>query len=223
MSEKLEAIQHRFNSSKRTTQPRREVKKQDLRLYNNQSKGAEKISNSLLYSTVNTLLAMSYTDEMQAEFMGRELGDDERADNLTDIAKFDFDEMDLAYDKFLKQKDRLMMGLSIEVFVGWNEKTKTPVSKVIDPLSWYPDPNGHTHVKNFAYMGFEIETTIAKLKAIGGYTNLSKINTGLSTELTMVRDAEDVANNFNSQDKKFVHDENAAITIYVEYEFTADG
>ena len=108
MDKKLDH-QNKFNASYRAIKTRRDQKIEDLKLYNNQSKSESIISNSLLYSTVNTLLSITYNDEMQVEFKAREYGDYDREKTLRAVATFDHDEMDLAYNKFLKEKDRLLM------------------------------------------------------------------------------------------------------------------
>lgn len=213
MEQKLDH-QKKFNASYMAIKPRRDQKIEDIKLYNNQSKNDSIISNSLLYSTVNTLLSITYNDEMQVDFKAREYGDYEREKTLRSIAKFDHDEMDLSYSKFLKAKDRLLMGVSIEFFDGWNKENNTPTYTLIDPLSWYPDPRGHTHVKNFRYMGFEIETDINTLKAMGGYKNLDQINTNTSSKLTEVKLGNDVANNLQTT-QDFEHNESKDIILYV--------
>lgn len=106
--------------------------------------------------------------------------------------------------------------MNIDVFWGWDKEASKPVYKTVNPLTWFPDPAGHTHIKNFRYSGFAIETTINELKAIGGYKNLNQIDTEVSKELRELTDAQNEA--FNKQDsQKFVQDEDTPISIYIEY------
>lgn len=193
-----------------------ETKKKDLRLYLRQGK-EEKIQNSLLYSTINTYAAMSYTDTIAVEFMGRELGDIDRAEILNQMAKFDYEEMGWDDDEVGMALQRWLFGVNIEVFIGWDDTLKAPIRKLINPLSWFPDPEWHTHVKNFRFMGFVVETTINNLKAIGWYKNLSKIDSNESKDLREVKkEAERRA--FDKQDhQKFQHDEDSPISIYIHY------
>ena len=39
---------------------------------------------------MQTLMSLNYTDEMQAQFVGRQLGAEEIADNIQNLANFDY-------------------------------------------------------------------------------------------------------------------------------------
>lgn len=214
--DRITAAQGRYRQSYTARQSIIEQKKKDLKLYINQGKQEEVLQNSLLYSTVNTYAAMSYMDKLELTFLGRELWDDERAEILTEVAKFDYQEMWLDEDEINKVITRAIFGVNIDVFWGWDKEASKPVYKTVNPLTWFPDPAGHTHIKNFRYSGFAIETTINELKAIGGYKNLNQIDTEVSKELRELTDAQNEA--FNKQDsQKFVQDEDTPISIYIEY------
>jgi len=154
---------------------------------------------------------------MQVEFKAREYGDYDREKTLRAVATFDHDEMDLSYNKFLKAKDRLLMWVSIEFFDGWNKRNNTPTYTLIDPLSWYPDPKGHTHVKKFRYMWFEIETSIDQLKAMWGFKNLDIINTNTSSKLTEIQLGNDIANNLQTtSDYEQIDNKNIVLYIHLD-------
>lgn len=210
----LQKVQSEYMDSRNATMPRRDQKKKDLKLYSNQSKSEEKLSNSLLSSTVDTYAAMSFSDKMMVSFSGWEWGDKVRAENIQALAEFDYIEMGMDEDEAVRAIDRGLMGVDIRLFTHWDKNTQTPVYKLIDPLSWFPDPRGYGHTKNFRFMGFECETTISELKNIPWYKNLSQIDSGLSKEMQDLHQEQNTAKNF-SQSTEFEHDENAPITILV--------
>ena len=65
-----------------------------LKLYNNQKRDKEAVGDPLLFTIHQTLLASLYSDRLGVEFLGRESGDEETAENLNGLAEFDYEEME---------------------------------------------------------------------------------------------------------------------------------
>jgi hypothetical protein len=49
----------------------------------------------MLYQTMQTFMAVSYTDELSVEFTSREVWNETQADNLQNLAEFDQEEMNV--------------------------------------------------------------------------------------------------------------------------------
>lgn len=77
------------------------------RLYNEVLKDPEKISTNDIYAVMQTLLALYYIDELSVNFMPRNPRYDEMAENIQNLAKFDYTEMDVESLSYRVQRDRL--------------------------------------------------------------------------------------------------------------------
>lgn len=151
-----------------------------LKLYNNQRKQRDKVAILTIYTTVNTLLAVNYTDDITVEFTGREFGDNILSDNINSVATFDHEEMGLDQINYLVQWDRLFYGVGIRDISTFNIVTNTPIVKSMSPLSWLPDPNGGMSSDgnsfNFRFYGFEVSRTEAEMTEERGFFNLENIS-----------------------------------------------
>src|ERR1044071_1191019 len=81
----------------------REQKRKYLKLYINQRKNPKRVGDTLMFSTHQTILASLYKDRLDAEWMWREEGDEDRADEVNATWEFDYDEMGKPqhdYDKY---------------------------------------------------------------------------------------------------------------------------
>lgn len=74
---------------------KREIFRNRLRQYVEPNKAEDKVDSNIIYSTLNTAVAINYNDKLSVVFEPRRFGDEEYADNLTELAKFDYEEMDL--------------------------------------------------------------------------------------------------------------------------------
>lgn len=129
------------------------------RLYNEQLKDTEKISMNDIYSVMQTALALYYTDELTVNFVPRSIWYDETAENLQNLAKFDYDEMGLDTLNYQVQRDRLFYWVWIRQLVGWDSIRKVPVWDVKDPLTMIPDPRWYWDISRFRFIWFESQMT----------------------------------------------------------------
>jgi len=160
-----------------------------LKLYNNQRKQKDKIGDTSIFNVMNTMLAVYYSDEMQVTFSGRDMGDVTAAANTEDLAKFDYEEMGMDVLNYLVQWDRFFFGVGIRQLSGWNKKTKTPIPKSLNPLTWLPDPSGHLIINNFRWNGFEVSYNRSQMTPERGFINLHLLKEksgkrGTDSELT---------------------------------------
>jgi hypothetical protein len=115
-----------------------------LKLYNNQKRDKTAVGDTTLFTVMQTVLASLYVDRLNAEFSGREEGDEETAKNLTTMAEFDYDEMGKAMVDYDWNWDTCFFGrgiLSMEEYERDPENNVfVPMPYVIDPLIFLHDP-----------------------------------------------------------------------------------
>ena len=138
---------------------------------------------------MTTMLAIYYSDELEVGFTGREISDIDAADNAENMAKFDYDEMEMEIINYKTQWDRFFFGVGIRQISDWDKKRKTPIPRSLNPLTWLPDPNGNLVMKNFRYSGFEVQYTKSQMTEDAGFFNLhllkkNKPKSGSETEQT---------------------------------------
>jgi hypothetical protein len=139
------------------------------RLYNEVLKDMEKISTNDIYAVMQTLLALYYIDELSVNFMPRVPWYDEVADNIQNLAKFDYTEMDVESMSYRVQWDRLFYGVGIRQLMSWDANRQVPTWEVKDPLTWIPDPRGSHSTDKFRFMGFESQIREEDITPEAGY------------------------------------------------------
>lgn len=152
----LTQIRDEVTFSRNFVAQKRELFRNRFNKYIEPSRDDDKISVNTLYSTIQLFLSINYSDKLSILFQPRRLGDEEYAENLTDLAKFDYDEMNMEVINFQKDWDRAFFGVGIRVKDGWDDIRKCPIWSVKDPLSWLPDPRGN-HIDKFRFHYFEEE------------------------------------------------------------------
>lgn len=162
MDSLINKVYKEYNASFQATQPKRSLFRDRLQLYNNINRSDDKININMIRTTIQSLLALYYTNELQVQFMGRTFFSEEEADFLTQVAKFDFDEMDIGITDYLNQWNRFFYGVWPRAYTGWDRKNIKPTYKVLDPISCYPDPNWHSHINNFRFYSVDMNTTFSE-------------------------------------------------------------
>jgi len=74
-----------------------------LKLYNNQTRDESKVGDPLLFTVFQTVFAALYVDRLSSLFEANDEGDQDTAENLTDLAQHDYsvmekDELDYDWD-----------------------------------------------------------------------------------------------------------------------------
>lgn len=148
-------------------------KRDQLKLYVNQDKEPERISDNSLYSSMQSWMAATTSDQKSVAWLGRDWMDENIAENLNNLSKFDWEEMDMPEHEIKRRWNEGMFGLSILQKKGW--KQNRPVWEVRDPLAWLPDKKGWLRSRNFSYMYFDINAPVHTLKDTDGYFNLDLV------------------------------------------------
>lgn len=136
----LEQIQNEIASSRTFIEPKRQFIRRNIEKYIDQTIDDEKIPMNTSYAMINLDLAIEILDDQTPIFQPRWLWDDEIADNLNEVARFDVKEMGLNQMRIALGLDRRTCGASIITKWGWNDYGCFPEVHVKDPLCWLPDP-----------------------------------------------------------------------------------
>lgn len=179
----LKLAKKQIELSRSYVQLKRDTIRRRYELLNTQKKSKGKINDNLIYDIIDTSLSIFYYDTINVIFKGRKTGDSRMANVINNVAKFDYDEMDLDIIDYLVQFDRLFMGVGIKCINGWDKDRATPIVESLDTLSWLPDPFGSMDAKNFRWHGFEVEYTQSKMEEIdSGFFNVEQMVTNSDKE-----------------------------------------
>jgi len=140
-----------------------------LKLYNNQKRDPTAVGDTTLFTIMQTVLASLYADKLEVTFEGREDGDQETAENLTEMAEFDYDEMLKARIDYDWDFDTLFFGHGLVAMEEYERDPENnvfvPMPYVIDPMLWIRDPdavtiNGDRSGKGaMRFGGYEVKMT----------------------------------------------------------------
>lgn len=111
-----------------------------LKIYNNQKRDKTAIGDPLIFTVHQTVLASLYNDRLAVSFLGREEGDEEVAENLDNLAEFDYDEMEKSMIDYEWDWDSSFFGRGLLSMYEFDRERKCPVPEVIDPMTWLRDP-----------------------------------------------------------------------------------
>lgn len=158
-------------------EPKRQKTLKRLKLYNNQARDESKVGDPLLFTVFQTVLAALYDDRLSVVFEGNEEGDQDTAENLTDLAEHDHrlmekDELDHDWDW-----DACFFGRALMLLSEFDRSPgrMCPVAEVIDPTTWLRDPratsvNGDMRGRGaMRFGGREITLSKWEMKQIPGY------------------------------------------------------
>ncbi len=184
----------------------RENKRTYLKLYINQRRNPKKVGDTLMFSTHQTILASLYKDRLDAEWMPRAEGDENRAERINSLYAFDYGEMGKAehdYDAYL---DATFYGIESEDWSHFDRKSLTPIPTVWDPLETYIDRKATTINGNrlgqgaMRFGGRGVVRTMQEMNEHGGFFNLAKLDSDekKGAEAKLNQQARDAARGIDS-------------------------
>ena len=136
----IEQIKKEIQMGLEYIQPKREQYRENLIKYVDQDKPDNKIWVNTIYSIINLLIAIKLSDKSQVLFKPRWFGDEEYADLLTNMAAYDYNEMELNKKDYARHWDTAFFGYAIKTKKGRDDIKKVPMVQQEDPLTWIPDP-----------------------------------------------------------------------------------
>jgi hypothetical protein len=154
-----------------------------LKLYNNQKREKEAIGDPLLFTIHQTVLASLYSDRLSVDFLGREEGDEEVAENLNSMAEFDYDEMEKEVLDYSWIWDATFFGRGLMLAMEFDRKLRHPTPEVIDIMTWLRDPraisvNGDSKGRGgMKFGGREIRLSKDDMRKAGVYSNFENLKT----------------------------------------------
>ena len=154
---------------------------------------------------MQTVVASLYSDKLTAEWGGREEGDDEQADNLNALSKYDYDQMEKDESDFMWIWRTCFYGRGLVELSEFKREPEKgiyiPIQKGIDNLTLLRDPNatsvngtiGRSGAARFLgweirMSGLEIENNPHRVKGEDDFA-LKDINFG-SDPKSLIRDAD---------------------------------
>ena len=147
-----------------------------LKLYNNQRRDKDKIGDPLLFTVFQTILAALYDDNLTAVFSGRDEGDEEVAENLNAMAKYDAELMGKDIVDYEWIWDALFFGRSVvalhEFYRDPENKIFVPLPHVWDPMVFLRDPRATSINGHFSVGGLKVGGTPSRF--LGRYVSLLK-------------------------------------------------
>jgi len=145
-----------------------------LRLYNNQKRKKKDVGDTTLFTIFQTVLASLYNDRLMVDWIGRDEGDEEVAENLNALAEYDYDEMEKDKLDYFWIWDTLFFGRGIMALHEFKRDPDKgvfiPVPEVWDPLTFLRDPtadsvNGSVSNRSGArFFGRELKMTKEEIK-----------------------------------------------------------
>lgn len=174
----------------------REQKRQDKEIFFSPNRDENKINVRTVFQAFRMKMAIRYSNRPKAEWTRRRAWDTERAKNANRVWKYDRKEMWLDVIDYLTYENIDKVGVGIQTAGNFNLTTICPSIKVIDPLSWIPDPNGWPKIDSHRWFWFtEVYLQKWQMKKLG-YTNLDSAS---PRTITLNQSAEDNATNKDSQ------------------------
>ena len=193
---------------------KRQLREKDIKEYVPTSK-KDKVSINSIYTTIQTLMSVYYTDKMLVNFAWRKENNRAQAENLNRVAQFDYDEMDLENLDYQWNFDAFFFWVWLKLIDWWNSITNTPIARVHTPLSWIPDPRGWFTMDTHRWCWFEAEDTLWGLRANKAYSNIDLINSANAWQQEQIRAAYTEGRSIN--DQWFEQVENKKYEIYHHY------
>ena len=205
-----------------------------LKLYNNQKRDKSAVGDTTMFTVMQTVLASLYVDRLNAEFNGREEGDEETAENLTSLAEFDYDEMGKAQLDYDWDWDTCFFGhglMSMEEYERDPENNVfVPMPSVIDPILWLRDPRAVSVNGNRAghgamrFGGYEIKMTKQDMLDHPDFfkdeLKFDEISHGGGTE-SLLEDAKEARDNAAGTQPSLKNEGELALNDNAEYTVTA--
>lgn len=141
-------VQAEFNMAWEHQKPKKDEWLVRLKLYNNQKRDKDAAGDTTLFSIFQTVLASLYVDRLTAEWVGREEGDQDAAENLNAIVKYDYEEMGKDESDFFWIWDTGFFGRGLLNLSEWvrdpKHKVFVPAPEVWDPVTFLRDPRANS-------------------------------------------------------------------------------
>jgi len=176
------AVNEKMLGKNATEQKRQRFRDRQM-LYNNPNSPTDKIRSNLIRWNINSLLALYYDDRPIVRWTSRDIFSYLEAENFNNVCDYDYDNLDMDVSDYLNQKNKYFYGVGIRIIEWWDDESKNPTYRVINPMSMYPDPNGHSTINNFQFIGFESMIWVDEIKRNKEFTNTECVEQWMSPDM----------------------------------------
>lgn len=173
----LEQIEREYQLSADFTEQKRQLYKRRKKLYMNIEDQDKKIYSRLIFSTIETLQALTVKSKPSAKFSVNGEFFDEIEHTIKMVSESDYERMKLEEKKERASFHTYFYGVGIQVLDGFDTQSKTPECTVISPMQWICDPEANLNMQA-RFHGFELKVNKEQLTEQAGYFNLDKLEKG---------------------------------------------
>ena len=207
------AIKEKMLAKNSTEQKRQRFRDRQM-LYNNPNSPVDKIRVNLIRGLINSKLALYYDDRLTVKWTSRGIFSFLEAENFQNLCEYDYDNLDMEVSDYLVQKNKEFYWIGIEIIESWDDESKNPTYRSINPMSMYPDPNGHSTINNFQFIGFESMIGVDEIKNNSDFVNTEVVVGWMSPDMQVNTQAmkypRELSNGYNYTDWN-------STTIYTHY------
>lgn len=146
-------------------QPARTRYRERLLKWNPQTKKKDKININMIANAIDTLIASFWSNGVKVKFISKQwwIGQEE-SENLNSVAEFDKMETSWQQMEYQIEQDSLFFGAWLLNRVGFDGNKLLNKWRVINPLSWIPDPlpsqTGQFDTQNYRFHWFAMRSTV---------------------------------------------------------------
>lgn len=137
---------------------KRAIRREDLKLYVKESQ-EDVVDIHSIYTTIQTLMAISYLNEIAVEFTKRKPWDEERAANANITAKYDYNEMNLSIKDYIWEINRFLFWVGIQIAWDFDFTSIHPTIDNVNTLAFIFDPDGWPTIEDHRFFWIETEMT----------------------------------------------------------------
>ncbi|RAL55081.1 hypothetical protein BLM37_04645 [Candidatus Gracilibacteria bacterium GN02-873] len=162
----IKQIQEEYKEGLDHVRQKRAIKQEEIKDYVESSK--DKVRKHIIYTFMQAYMSVLYTGTHTVRWSGEGGRIQEKAENLNQVAEFDYKEMGLAEKDYNWIWSAAFYGVSVQLQDGFDTTTKTPIFKNVHSLSFIPDPYFTSFdISGHRYFGLEMEATLSEMKRKG--------------------------------------------------------
>ena len=161
----IQEIADQINLGLNFVRTRREKLRNNIAKYVDQDKEDGKVGVNTLYASTQLYVAIKYSDEISILAKPRKFWDEEYADNITNLAEYDYSEMNLNRMRHAEFVDEALTWVSIRKKAPYDVIRKCPMFESVDPMTWICDPFSD-YVTEARWNFFEREIKLSELREL---------------------------------------------------------
>lgn len=159
----IKQIQEEYREWYEHVKQKRVEKQQEIKDY--VESGKDKVRKHIIYTFMQAYMSVLYTGTHSVRWSGSGGRVQEKAENLNQVAEFDYKEMGLAEKDYNWIWSSAFYGVSVQLQDGFDAVTKTPIFRNVHSLSFIPDPYFTSFdISGHRYFGLEMEATLSEMK-----------------------------------------------------------